>query len=273
MATFRSTWKGSLGFGLVNVPVKLYPATEKNKGVSLAWRHAIDSCGGAVGQEKKCKKCEQPVPSTELGKSFRLDKDTVVPLTDQELAALPLQSMKRMEVVGFLEPDAQPDPMYFESSYYVKPEEEGAAGFSLLSTVMAEKGLAAVLKLTLRNRERMSLMRILPDGRCVISQLKWGDEIRDDEFYHVISEDMPQFKEGELEMARTIIGSLMLAKFDVTETEDAYRVALVELINLKMDGKLEELKEEKAKVTPPTDLMAQLKATTDKIKKEKAASE
>ncbi len=270
MGSIRSTWKGSLGFGLVNVPVKLYPAVDKNKGVSLAWRHAIDSCGGAVGTEKKCKKCEQPVDASELGKSFRLNKDTVVPITAQELEALPLQSLKRMEVVGFLEPDAQPDPMYFESSYYVRPEEEGAAGFSLLSSVMGEKGLAAVLKLTLRNRERMSLMRILPDGRCVISQLKYGDEIRDDDFYHVVSEDMTQFKEGELEMARNIIDSMMLADFDVTETEDAYRVALVELINLKLDGKLEELKEEKAKVAPPMDLMKQLKATTDKIKAEKS---
>lgn len=260
----RSVFSGTLAYGLISAPVKLYVATE-DKAVSLNLVHK--ECGGRIGQERKCKSCSQITEPEDLDRGYQLSKDKMIVLTEAELQSLPLSTTKEIEMVGFLEEQHQPDPIYYGSSYYMVPDDLGIKPFALIVAAMRESNLQGLAKVSLRHREKTALMRPMRDGRILLTLLYWGDEVRDDPAYY-LHEGLAEISKGEMDLARQIVGSMVVQEFDPTESRDAYREAMQELIAAKLAGK--EIKPKAKKVESKVQsLEEQLKATLAQAKEKK----
>src|SRR3954463_5966291 len=142
----RSIWKGAISFGLVTIPVKLYSATEQGD-VSFHQVHRED--GGRIRFKRVCTKCGEEVPYSDIAKGYELPGGEIIVLTDDDLANLPLSSSRRIDVLLFA-PMEQVDPIYFNKSYYLEPEKQGAKPYALLRDALENSGKVAVVKIALR---------------------------------------------------------------------------------------------------------------------------
>ncbi|MEU6860918.1 Ku protein [Glycomyces sp. NPDC046736] len=219
-------WNGSIGFGLVSIPVKLHSATS-NHDPALHQYHAED--GGRIRYRKVCEIDDETVPPEDIVKGVEVGDDVVL-LNDDDLADLPVSSSKTAEVVEFV-PDEQIDPIHYERSYYAEPDKAAGKPYVLLRQALAESGKIAIVRITLRRRETLAALR--PRGEVLtLHTMLWPDEIREPGFSGVGGEATKQ----ELAMAGTLIES-MSADFDPDEYSDAYREALEQLIADKQDGR------------------------------------
>jgi DNA end-binding protein Ku len=252
----RSIWKGAVSFGMVSIPVKLFGATE-NKDISFRQIH--EECGTRIRQQRWCETCERVVEFSEIDKGFEYAKDQHVVLTDEDFEKLPLPSKHTIELSSFVQAE-EIDPVYYEKSYYLEPEETGLKPFTLLMDALKEKQLTAVAKVAIRNKEQLCALRP-HKGRLMLETLFYPDEIRvQDEV------ERPDIKvtKKELQMATSLI-DLMLEEFDPTKYQDEYRGALSQIIEAKLEGAeiVEAPAPKKGKVV---DLMAALKASVDAAK-------
>ena len=253
----RSMWKGSLGFGMVAIPVKLYGAADDNR---IAMNQLHSECGSRIKMPKYCPKCDRQLEAGEIIKGYPIDKDHYVPVTEEELDSLPLNSLKSIQVDAFIK-DID-DPRYFKDNYILSPEEVGAKAFVLFVKAMEQVGVVGVAKIAIREKEQLCAVRPF-NGVLLLQTLHWGDELRD------YGELVPfaSVSDAEMEMAGKLVAG-MTKDVDLASYKDKYREALVELISAKLEGKTIEIP--KAPPKQDADLAKQLLASLNALEPAKA---
>lgn len=257
----RSIWKGVITFGMVSIPVRLFSATE-DKDVSFHLLHQPDH--SRVKFRRFCAAEDQEVPNEELIKAYEISKDQYVEITDEDLDKLPLPSRHTIELSSFVDAE-EIDPIYYEKSYYLEPEETGVKPFALLMKVLDKKRVTGVATIALRNKESLCALRPL-DGTLLLETLHYPDEIRARE---QIVTDVP-VNDKELAVASTLVEALQ-TEFDPSQYHDRYREALLELIENKAQGR-EVVEPETPEAPQVTDLMAALRASIEAAQQRKVAS-
>lgn len=261
----RAIWKGSVSFGLVAIPIKLYSATE-SRDVTFRQVHAED--GGRVRYQRVCEKCGQQVDYADVAKGFEADDGRMAVLTDEDFENLPLSTMKTVDVVRFVD-EEDVDPTYFVKTYFLEPDQVGVKPYVLLREALARRDKAAVVKVALRSRESLALVRA-QDDLLVLHTMLWPDELRDGEFAAPPGD--VKVSEEEIKLADLLIDQLE-GEFDPSLYTDSYREALMEVVKAKLDGvALPETDEEDASMGDVIDLMAALKASVAAIEERRSAS-
>jgi DNA end-binding protein Ku len=225
----HSMWKGTISFGLVMIPVRLYAATEQ-KDISFRQVHRTD--GGRIRFRRFCSACGEEVRYEDVAKGYELPTGEMVILAEEDMAELPLPSTKSIEVVHFA-PAEQLDPILFNRSYYVEPDTAGARAYVLLRNALERSGRVAVAQVALRQRESLATLRSR-EGVLVLETLLWPDEVRA-ALFPFLDENI-EVRTQELTMAAALIDS-MTADFDPDAHRDGYREALAELVEAKVAGR------------------------------------
>jgi DNA end-binding protein Ku len=247
----RAIWSGSIAFGLVNVPVRLYSAIQDHT-LHFHFVHAKDD--SRIGYEKICKAEGVPVPDEEIVRAFEYEKGEYVYLTDEDFDAAKAEGFRTIEIRDFV-PWDEVDPILFRHTYYVAPQDGSERVYSLLRQAMEESSLAAVAKFTMRDRQHLGLLRVR-EGLLTLEQMYFADEVRPVE---EVRPEAVKVEAGELEMAQQLISSFS-GKFDPARYSDTYRDALCEIIEAKREGKeVHVAPAEEPEET--TDLMAALRAS------------
>ena len=222
----RALWKGAITFGLVNVPIKLYPATEDHD-ISLHQVHDAD--GGRIRYQRRCEICGKVVEYANIDKAYAEGKTTIV-LTDEDLKSLPEERSHEIEVVEFV-PSDQIDEIRFDRSYFLEPEKPGTKAYALLRRALEETDRTAIVQFSLRQKTRLGALR--SRGKVLMLQsLLWDDEVRE--------ADLPNVKEDvkvspqELKMASSLIDN-MSADFAPDKFSDEYQDQLRQLIAAKLE--------------------------------------
>jgi DNA end-binding protein Ku len=249
----RAIWTGSIAFGLVNVPVRMYSAVEEHT-LHFNLVHAPD--GSRIGYEKICKAEDKPVPDDEIVKAFEYEKGEWVYMTDEDFEAAAAENHRTIDIRAFV-PFEDLDPIYFERTYYLGPEENGERVYALLARAMADSGLAGVAKWVMRDRQNLGLLRVR-DGAIALERMHFADEIRSAEG---IAPGDVKLDKNELEMAAQLIEQYA-GKFEPEEYRDTYRDALCEIIEAKRKGEEVRVQAE-PEPEAPTDLMAALRASVE----------
>jgi DNA end-binding protein Ku len=225
----RAIWSGAISFGLVNVPVRMYSGIDEHK-LHFHYLHSKDD--SRIGYEKVCKKEDKPVPDDEIVKAFEYSKGEYVYMTDEdfEAAAAQAEGFKTIDIRDFV-PHDEIDPIYFERTYYLGPQDGADKVYRLLVQAMEESGLAAIAKYVMRDKQHLGCLRIR-DGLITLEKMYFADEIRP------IGEIKPKsakVAKQELEMARQLIESLS-GSFKPEKYKDTYRDALRAIIKKKRKG-------------------------------------
>jgi len=258
----RSIWNGVISFGMVSIPVKLYTGTA-DKDISFNMLHKDDN--ERIKMLRWCPADERAVEMSEIVKGYEYARDQYVVLTEEDFEKLPLPSKHTIELTQFVEA-SEIDPVYYEKSYYLEADERAMKPYALLLKALREKGLVAIAKIAIRNKERLCALRPL-DGTIVMETLFYPDEIR------IEKADIPEVEvsERELQMAFTLI-EMLQEPFEPEKYHDDYRQALMQLIEAKLEG--QELAEVAAPVPANvTDLMSALKASVEAQKKKRVEAE
>src|SRR5215203_3938096 len=222
----RSIWKGAITFGLVNVPVKLYSATEDHD-VGLHQVHDAD--GGRIRYQRKCEVCNKVVDYSNIDKAYAEGSTTVV-LTEEDLKSLPEERSKEIEVVEFV-PSEQIDPITFDRSYFLEPDKVGTKAYTLLRRTLEETDRTAIVQFSLRQKTRLGALRAR--GKVLMLQsLLWDDEVREADFPNV--KDDVKVSPQELKMASSLIDN-MSADFAPDKFSDEYQDQLRKLIAAKLE--------------------------------------
>jgi DNA end-binding protein Ku len=223
----RAIWSGAISFGMVNIPVKLVGATE-SKDISFNLLHA--TCGTRLKQVRWCPTDEVEVPWNETVRGYEYTKGEYVTLTDEDFEKLPLPSRHTIDLSAFVS-ESEIDPVYYERSYYLEPDERGEKPYALLLKALEKKGLAALATITIRKKEQLCAIRPR-NGIILLETLYYPDEIR-----QAPATDLERAKvtERELDMAFTLI-ELLRKPFEPEEYRDHYREALAQLIEAKLEG-------------------------------------
>lgn len=226
----RAVWTGSVTFGLVNVPVKAYGATEDH---DLSFHQVHDKDGGRIRYERRCEVCGEKVEYKHIDKAFEEDGDTVV-LTDEDFDSLPEADNDEIEVVQFVPAD-QIDPLMLEKSYYLAPEGKTPKSYLLLRQTLLDSELIAVVRFALRQKTRLGVLRVV-NKVIVLQGLMWADEVReldfDDEFKGTKSR--AKIGEKELKLSKQLVESYA-SDFTPEEFEDNYQAELRKLIDAKFE--------------------------------------
>ncbi len=223
----RAIWKGAVSFGLVNVPVKLYAATESHD-VSFRQVHRED--GGRIKYQRVCSLDGEEVPYSEIAKGYETEDGEMVILDDDDLASLPTAANSREIAVEKFVPSDQIDPMLFEKSYYLEPEKAGAKPYALLRQALVDADRMAVVTVAIRNRTSIAVLRVRDDV-IVLQTMMWPDEIRTPDFTIEVGE----VKDAEVSMANMLVETLA-GDFDSTDFEDDYAEAVESLVKSKIEG-------------------------------------
>jgi DNA end-binding protein Ku len=252
----RAIWSGSISFGMVSIPVKLFGATE-SKDISFNLLHA--TCGTRLKQLRWCPTDEVEVPWSETVRGYEYAKDQYVTLTDEDFEKLPLPSRHTIELTAFVK-ESEIDPVYYERSYYLAPDERAEKPYALLLQAMEQKQLTALATITIRKKEQLCAIRP-KSGAIVLETLYYPDEVRQPE----VDLDNTKVSERELGMAFTLI-DLLRKPFEPEEYHDHYREALAQLIDAKLEGR-EVVKAPPARETGVIDLADALRRSVEAAKK------
>ncbi len=259
----RAIWTGSVNFGLLNVPVKLYSAVAR-RGIAL--REIREADGVRIRHRRVAEGTEEEVPYENIVKAFEISPDRFVPLTKEELSGLDPEKSRSIEVIDFVDLD-EIDPIYFDSPYYLGPAEGAEKAYSLLSQAMEEAGKVAIARFVFRNKEHLAAIRPT-DGALTLTTMRFADEVvSPSELEDVIPAEQPEIGKREVEMAEQLIDSLT-RDFDPTAYRDEYREKLLALIERKAEGK-DVLTAPSATAPEPTkapDLMAALEESIAAVK-------
>ena len=253
----RAIWSGSISFGMVSIPVKLYGATE-SKDIRFHLLHAKD--GTRLKQIRWCPTDEAEVPWNETARGYEYAKGKYVVLTDEDFQKLPLPSRHTIDISAFVK-EAEIDPVYFEKSYYLEPGERATKPYALLLKALEEKELTAIATITMRNKEQLCAIRAR-NGVIMLETLYYPDEVRKD-----TGVDLGEVRvnDKELDMAFTLI-ELLRKPFEPEEYHDHYREALEQLIEAKLEGK-EVVTSPEAEQTKVIDLADALRRSVEAARK------
>ncbi|MGW5381597.1 non-homologous end joining protein Ku [Nocardia sp. NPDC003963] len=219
----RSIWKGSIAFGLVNVPVKVYTATEDHD-IRFHQVHAKD--GGRIKYDRVCTVCGKSVTFADIDKQYESPDGEKVVLTDGDFAKLPVAEKHEIPVLQFV-PSDQIDPILFDKTYYLEPDSTTPKAYVLLAATLERIDRTALVHFTLRQKTRLAAMRVR-DGMLVLQTLLWPDEVRSVSFESL--EDATAPRPQEIKMAETLVES-MSEDFDPGQYTDEYQVELQRLLD------------------------------------------
>jgi DNA end-binding protein Ku len=259
----HTMWKGTISFGLVNIPVKMHAATE-NKDVSLRQLHK--ECKSPIKYEKVCPVCEKEVGNDDIVKAYEYAKNKFVVLDEDDLAELKKeQEDKAVEIVDFVKLE-DIDPIYFEKSYYLSPNEGGSKAYGLLRAALEETGKIGVAKMMIRSKEQLAVIRIY-QNTLVVETIHYPDEVRDVKEVPNVPEKVETAKK-EIDTAKMLIEQLT-TEFEPEKYKDDYRTALLELIEERKNQDQTTTAKDKPKPDNVTDLMDALQASLERAKKDK----
>ena len=228
----RSIWKGSIAFGLVNVPVKVYSATEDHD-LKFHQVHAKDN--GRIRYKRVCEECGEVVEYRDIAKAYEADNGQTVVITDDDIATLPEEQSHEIEVLEFV-PASGIDPLMYDRSYFLEPDGTSPKSYVLLAKTLSETDRVAIVHFALRNKTRLAALRVKDFSKrhvMVVHTLLWPDEIRDPDFPGL---DTPvEVRAPELKMAGQVVES-MAADFRPEEFTDTYQEQLRELVEAKLAG-------------------------------------
>ncbi|QCB51096.1 Ku protein [Rhodococcus sp. PAMC28707] len=219
----RSIWKGSIAFGLVNVPVKVYSATETHD-IRFHQVHAKD--GGRIKYDRVCSECGKSVQFADIDKAYDSPDGERVILTDEDFDKLPSAERHEIPVLEFV-PTEQIDPILYDKSYFLEPDSSSPKAYVLLRQTLLDTERTALVHFTLRQKTRLAALRVR-DNTLVIQTLLWPDEVRAAEFPSL--DDAPEARPQEVKMATSLVES-MSTDFDPTEYTDDYQIELRKLID------------------------------------------
>ncbi|KPI05663.1 DNA repair protein [Actinobacteria bacterium OV450] len=248
----RSIWNGAISFGLVSIPIKLVNATESH---SISFRQIHLSDGGRIRYRKVCELDGEEVPAAEIGKGYEEADGSIIPITDEDLAQLPIATAKTIEIVSFVPAD-EIDPLQMDAAYYLAANGPTAAKpYTLLREALKRSRRVAIAKYALRGRERLGMLRVVDDV-IAMHGLLWPDEIRAPE--GVAPEGRVSVRDAELDLADALMATL--GEVEMASLKDEYREAVEAMITAKSEGAFEPPAE--AEVEPAggkvIDLMAAL---------------
>jgi DNA end-binding protein Ku len=255
-----SVWSGYLTFGLISMPVRLFSGARSTR-ISFHMLHRDDLT--RVKQQLYCPHDERVIGRDEIVKGYEFRKGEYVVIEPDEIKKIEPKTAKAMEILEFVK-EEEIDPVYFESSYYLAPDEAGKKPYALLSRAMEESGYLAVAKLAMHNREYTVLLRPHEDG-LMLHTMYYQDEIRE---MPAIDTDHSALKEGELKVAHQLIEALA-AKWEPEKYHDTFEENIKKLIKARMEGGEVTAVEKPRKQAPPTDLMAALRQSLAEMGKKK----
>ena len=257
----RAMWKGAISFGLVSVPVGLFTATDEK---SLHFNQLHDEDFGRIKMQRVCSKCGEMVDFEHIVKGYEYEKDKYVVMTNEDFDAVPVESSRAIDIVQFVALE-DIDPIYFQKSYYLVPEESGLKAYQLLRRAMEEDGRVAIAKVAFRDKEHLAALRF-KDDVFVLETMYWPDEIRAADFD--ILDKKVDVRDTEVQMAKSLIDNLT-EPFEPQKFKDEYREALLEIVEKKVAGEeIEAIPEPEP--TKVVDLMEALKASVEQTKKKAA---
>jgi DNA end-binding protein Ku len=252
----RAMWKGAIQFGLVTIPIKLYLATE-SKGISFNMLHKEDL--SRIQMKVWCPVEDEPISRGDTVKGYEYAPGEYVVITDEDLEKLPLKTVRSIEIEQFVDrEDAESQTKFVKQAYYLEPDKVGRKAFTLLKEVLQDKGLTAICKIVIRDREALAALDPF-ENTMLLSTLYWPDEIR------ALGElDLPEeeaeIKPAEKKMAAQLIEA-MTGEFDPAQYRDEYREALMQVIESKIEGRETVDVEAPSEPTKLVDLMAALQAS------------
>src|SRR6476469_7388103 len=253
----RSMWKGSIAFGLVNIPVELYSATRDHR-PKFRLLHAKDE--EPVRYERGCQKEGKPVGWDDLVKGYEYAKNQFVVLTKDDFKTAAIEKTKTIDILDFVDPD-QIDERYFETPYYLLPGKGADRAYALLREAIRESGRIGIAKIILRDAQHLAALETIGDA-LVLTMMRFSDELADLGEFHFPKKG--EIRAAELNMAKQLISHLE-STWDPNKYTDEYKENLMRVINAKMKGKTPRLiaEEHGPKQAEVVDLMARLRASLE----------
>jgi DNA end-binding protein Ku len=253
----HSLGSGTISFGLVSIPVRLYTAAGS---ANVAFNQLHGVCGSRIRQQTFCPKCNRTVERAELVRGYEFAKDQYVQVKDEELKALEGEASKIIDITEFV-PLADVDPIYFEKSYYLGPDKGGEKPYRLLADAMEKAGQVALAKYVMRGKESLVLIRPAQGG-LMLHTMYFADEVRN--FDEIDKGESAKIREGELDLALQLINGLASETFSPDRYTDEYRHRVLGMINQKVEGQEITISEAPAPRAQVIDLMEALKESLAK---------
>lgn len=258
----RAIWKGAVSFGLVNVPVRLYSATE-NHDVQFRQVHRED--GGRIKYQRVCSIDGEQVSYDDIAKGFETDDGQMVVLTDEDLAELPISNSKEIAVDKFV-PSSQIDPMLLDKSYFLEPDKGSAKPYVLLRDALQSTDRVALVTVSIRTRSTVALLRVREDV-IVLQTMLWPDEIRSADFGVLDEASELEPKSAELAMAGMLVDSLS-GDYDPGDYTDDYEQAVKAVVQAKLEGhEVQAVPEQEDEGGEVLDLLAALQQSVNRAKR------
>jgi DNA end-binding protein Ku len=252
----RAIWSGSISFGLVSVPVRMFTATSSKE---LRFHFLDRRDMSPIGYEKVSKETGEPVPADEIVRAFEIQKGQYVPLEDEDLDRLDIELTHSIDICDFVDL-GEIDPIFFRKAYYLLPQEGAEKPYRLLVKALEETNKVGIAKVVIRNKQHLAALRS-HDGRLILETMYYADEIRQPESV----DGNVRLREAEVEMAKTLVENLS-EPFAPEKYDDNYRKELLDLIRAKAKG--QDLPEPKAEDDGEVvDLMAALRESVEQTQK------
>lgn len=261
----HTMWKGSISFGLVNIPVKMFSATEDK---DIRFRHLHKDCGTPIKYSKTCPSCNREIETAEIVKGYEYEKGRFVIIQDEDIESIMPETRKSIEILDFVSLE-EIDPIYFDKTYFLSPNETGDKAYTLLREAMNRTGKIAIAKITIRSKESLAAVRLYKN--CIVMEtIFYPDEVRAVEHVPGLPGHV-DLNESEMNMAIQLIENLA-TEFNPEKYTDEYRAKLTEMIHAKIEG--EEIQEapEAPRLGKVVDLMAALQASLEATKGDKAGA-
>jgi DNA end-binding protein Ku len=259
-----TVWKGYITFGLITIPVRLFAAARTER-VSFNQIHGV--CGSRIKQQTFCPRCERVVERSELVKGFEVEKDRYVIVNDEEVKSIAPASGDTMEIFEFVKAEGI-DPIYYDASYFMVPEDAGKKAYYLLLQTMQKSGYSAIAKVTMHQREYTVVVRPHADG-LLLHTMFYPEEVR----------EVPEFRKDtnvsvkpqEIALAEKLVEGLA-TDFDPSKYHDEYQTRLTQLIEAKREGQVVEGTAPR-KMAPVIDLMQALQKSLGELPRRKPAAQ
>ncbi|HEY8677136.1 MAG TPA: Ku protein [Candidatus Dormibacteraeota bacterium] len=262
----RAIWSGTISFGMVSIPVRLFTATESHD-VRLHLLHR--ECGARLKNIRWCPVHDRAIPWEDVERGFESAKDRYVPITQEDLDNLPVKTVRSVEISDFVKLE-EVDPIYFDKAYYLAPSENGAKAFALLRQALEQTGRAAVAKVAIRDKESLCLVRPY-QGMLTMETMFYANEVRSADELATTESSASKVSPRELQMAVSLIENLS-NRFDPERYEDDYQAALKKVIDAKLEG-VPVPQAPRTKGTKVVDLMEALRASIEATNKGGAPAE
>jgi len=225
----RTLWKGAISFGLVNVPVKMYTATQRNE---VKFHYLHDKCKTPVKYSRRCPACGVEVPQEEIVWGYEYQPGSYVVLREEDFDRLPGEATRTIDILDFVSL-AEIDPVFFDKSYYLEPGQGGEKAYTLLKRAMRETGRIAIARVVIRAKETLCALRVADDV-LVMATMFYPDEVRSAASLAGVAQG-PALHENEVKMATSLVANLS-SHFEPAKYTNRYREELIKLIEAKVTG-------------------------------------